>query len=276
MPWHEASRARACLRALGAQATELSKTRPVVGLRIEPHLPPPRPSFLRNWTRSPVDLTPIHTLIIDLTRSESEQLRRMPAKARYNLALSERAGVRAVYSTNMADWQRFYPLFEETARRQGFFAEPYGFFLNLGAALFPAGQAALLLAEWGGQTLAAHVIVFYGHRATYLYGGSSRLARNVMPGYALYHAGMQEARRRGCLEYDLYGYDPFGHPGHQYAGISRFKSHWDGARRDSLGAHDLLFYDPLADRIIRHWQSAYSSPSASSSSSSSSSSLPPP
>ena len=284
IPWQDEPRARECLRALSAYAEEAAKTRPVVGLRIEPHLSPPRPSLLRNWTRAPVDLTPVHTLVVDLTLPEAEQRRRMPAKARYNLALSERAGVQVVCSTKMSDWQRFYPLFEATARRQGFFAEPYGFFLNLGAALFPGGEAALLLAEWEGQTLAAHVVIFYGHRATYLYGGSSLVARQVMPGYALYHAAMQEARRRGCLEYDLFGYDPFGHPNHLYAGISRFKSHWSGTRRDSVGAHDLLFYDPLADRIIRHWAGASgtavsslatTSTSPSSSSSSSSSSDPP-
>ena len=43
---------------------------------------------------------------------------------------------------------------DETARRGDFFAEPYSFFLNLGAALFPCRQAELFLAEWQSQTLA--------------------------------------------------------------------------------------------------------------------------
>ena len=149
----------------------------------------------------------------------------------------------------MPDMPRFYALFEETALRNEFFAEPYGFFLNLGAALFPTGQAALFLAEWEGQTLAAILVVFFGRRATYLYGGSSALHRRIMPNYALHLAALREARSRGCREYDFYGYDPFGSPSHQYAGISRFKSQWGGERRDSIGAHDILFYDRLAERL---------------------------
>ena len=42
-------------------------------------------------------------------------------------------------SREMPDLRRFYALFEATAQRQNFFAEPFGFFLNLGAALFPIG-----------------------------------------------------------------------------------------------------------------------------------------
>lgn len=254
LPWGDTARARVCLRALIAVAERLGEPHGALGLRIEPHLPPPAPSLLRNWSRAPVDLTPTHTLVVDVTQPDDALLRALRPKARYNLALSQRHGVQVICSTDMRDWPRFYALFVETAQRNGFFAEPYGFFLNLGAALFPSGQAALLLTEWQGQVLAAHVVVFYGRRATYLYGGSMTRHKNVMPSHALYWAGMQEARARGCLEYDLFGYDPFGQPDHLYAGISRFKAQWGAARRDSLGARDLVFYDRLADRMIDRWQ----------------------
>ena len=59
--------ARSGLRLLIEQARELAVQHGALGLRIEPHLPPPRPSLLRNWTRAPVDLTPNHTLMQDLT-----------------------------------------------------------------------------------------------------------------------------------------------------------------------------------------------------------------
>src|SRR5205085_2015888 len=98
------------------------------------------------------------------------------------------------------DLRVFYDLFADTARRQEFFGEPFGFFLNLGATLFPGRHAALFVAEWQGMVLAASLVLFYGRRATYLYGGSSPLHRNVMPCYALHHAALTEARRRGCRE----------------------------------------------------------------------------
>ncbi len=250
LPWDATTLARSGLRLLIAQARELAARHGALGLRIEPHLPPPRPSLLRNWNRAPVDLTPNHTLMQDLTLPDDALRSRMHPKGRYNLGLSLRHGVKVVESVDMADMRAFYDVFWETSLRSRFFAEPYGFFLNLGAMLFPARRASLFLAKWQGETLAAILVVFFGRRATYLYGGSSTRYRNLMPNYALHWAAMQAARTRGCIEYDWYGYDPFGQPGHLFAGISRFKNQWGAKRVDGMGAHDLIFYDELADRVI--------------------------
>lgn len=250
LPWHDTARAREGLRLLIRVAEQQAERHGGLGLRIEPHLPPPRPSLLRNWTRAPIDLNPIHSLLLDLTLSEEEFRAQMRPKGRYNLGLAQRHGVTVTRSRTMQDLTRFYPLFEETGRRQGFFTEPLGFFINLGAALFPSGQAELFFAEWQGETLAAVLAVFFGRRATYLYGGSSPQHRNVMPTYLLHWEIMQAARTYGCLEYDLYGYDPFGLPDHLYAGFSRFKLQFGGRRVDTIGAYDLLFYDRLAASLV--------------------------
>ena len=74
-------------------------------------------------------LTPLHTLIVDLTLSDEDLLAQMLAKGRYNLGLARRHGVRVVQSTEMRDLARFYSLFADTAERNDFFSEPFGFFL---------------------------------------------------------------------------------------------------------------------------------------------------
>ena len=250
LPWHDPAKAREGLRMLARTVEQQAEQVGGLGLRIEPHLAPPRPSLMRNWTRAPVDLNPIHSLMLDLTLSEAEFRAQMRPKGRYNLGLALRHGVTVTRSREMRDLTRFYPLFEETARRQGFFAEPVGFFLNLGAALFPAGHAELFFAEWQGETLAAVLVILFGRRATYLYGGSSTQHRQVMPTYALHWHVMQAAREQGCLEYDLYGYDPFGLPDHLYAGFSQFKRQFGGRRVDNIGAFDLLFYERLAASLV--------------------------
>lgn len=249
LPWGNMEETRAALRALLQTAKD--EWPDVIGLRVEPHLPPPRPSVLRNWQRAPLDLTPVHTRLLDATLADDELLAAMRPKGRYNLRLSHRHGVTVRLSESMGDLRVFYDLFADTARRQDFFAEPYGFFLNLGAALFPGRHAALLLAEHEGDVLAAALVVFFGHRATYLYGGSSLLRRSVMPTYALHWAALQEARARGCGEYDFYGVEPYGDPNHLYAGFSTFKRQFGGRIAESMGAHDCLFYDRLAGHLIR-------------------------
>jgi len=251
LPWDEPALARTGLRLLTAKVEELAEIHGGIGLRIEPHLPPPRPSLLRNWSRAPVDLNPVHSLLLDLAHSNDELLARMHPKGRYNLGLSRRHGVQVTRSSHISDVRRFHQLFFETADRGDFFAEPYGFFLNLGAALFPTRHAEMFFAEWHGETLAALLVVYFGRRATYLFGGSSTRHRNVMPAYAAHWAAVQEARNRGCLEYDFYGYDPFGQPDHLYAGFSRFKKQFGGFRRDSIGAFDYLFYERLAESLVK-------------------------
>jgi peptidoglycan pentaglycine glycine transferase (the first glycine) len=258
LPWHEAAQAREGLRLLARTVEQQAETRGGLGLRIEPHLPPPRPSLMRNWNRAPVDLNPIHSLMLDLTLSDEEFRAQMRPKGRYNLGLSHRHGVTVRRSREMRDITRFYPLFEETAQRQSFFAEPLGFFLNLGSALFPAGMAELFFAEWQGEMLAAVLVILFGRRATYLYGGSSPRHRNVMAPYALHWDVMQAAREQGCVEYDMYGYDPFGLPDHLYAGFSQFKRQFGGRRVDNIGAFDLLFYDRLAASLVERLAAAES------------------
>lgn len=250
LPWNETETARQGLRLL-LRAVEKDAPN-ALGVRMEPHIVPPRPSLIRNFQRAPLDLAPLHTLMLDVSQKNDDLLAQMKPKGRYNLRLSQKHGVTVRQSERSENLRAFYGLFADTARRQEFFAEPFGFFLNLGAALFPQHHAALFLAEYQSEVLAAILVVFYGRRATYLYGGSSPSHRNVMPCYALHFAAIEEARRRGCREYDFWGIDPFGLPDHSYAGFSQFKRQWGGTIVSSMGAHDYLFYDRLAGHILNH------------------------
>jgi len=156
-----------------------------MGLRIQPSLCGHTPRFLRNWSRAPVELVPTDTLILDLNLSEEELLAAMHPKGRYNLGLSQRHGVEVSASLEQAAIFGFYDLFIETARRNRFFAEPLTFFINLSETLFPAKGAELLCARWGQQVLGTILVVYFGNRATYLYGGSSSENRHVMPNSSL-------------------------------------------------------------------------------------------
>jgi peptidoglycan pentaglycine glycine transferase (the first glycine) len=243
LDWNSLSDARAGLRLLIQAARDLG----ALGLRIEPHLAPPAPSLLRNWQRAPIDLVPQHTLTLNLTLSKAELLSQMKPKGRYNIKIAERHGVRVRRSRDTRDLRVFYELFEETARRNQLFTEPYGYFLNLFAAL--PEHSALYLAEHQTKILAAGLLICFGARATYLYGGSSRESKHTMPCYAMHAAMIDQARAAGCTEYDFWGYDPFEQPSHLYAGISKFKTQFGGSRQSTIGAQDLLFYDRLADQI---------------------------
>ncbi|WP_238565767.1 lipid II:glycine glycyltransferase FemX [Spirochaeta lutea] len=101
---------------------------------------------------------------------------------------------------------------------------------------------ALYLAEHEGDVLAGIIVVFWNRRATYLYGASSNLKRNLMPAYALQWRAIQDAKAAGCDEYDLFGIPPSPDPEHPMYGLYQFKTGFKG---------EMVVYPGTWDRVYR-------------------------
>lgn len=238
--------------ALGMQllldtGNKLAQQHGAIALRIEP-LWRSQPDYLTGFVRAPTDLLPSETLLIDLRPDASEIFAAMKPKGRYNIRLSQRYGVTTEFRNDDQVIPLFYDLFWATVQRQKFFGEPYGFFINLCQTLFAANMAEIGLAIWQTEILAAILIVYCGHTATYLYGGSSLSHPEVMANYSLHWQAMQRAKQRGCQFYDFYGFT--NDPHHSYAKFSQFKKQFGGQPVKTIGAHDYFFYDQLADTLI--------------------------
>jgi lipid II:glycine glycyltransferase (peptidoglycan interpeptide bridge formation enzyme) len=239
------------MQLLLAQSEQIAKEWGAIALRIEPLEPlqTSKPAWLSSeFTRATADLFPSETLAIDLCQSPEQMLLNMRPKGRYNLRLSWRHGVKTHFSQSDKAIPQFYDLFWETVERQKFFGEPYGFFINLCQTLFRVDLAEIGLATWHGDILAAILVLYWGDRAYYLYGGRSARSPQVMASYALHWAAMQRAKARGCKTYDFYGFSS--DPQHAYYNFSRFKRQFGGSVVKTIGAHDYFFYDRLADTLI--------------------------
>ncbi|MTJ08294.1 MULTISPECIES: peptidoglycan bridge formation glycyltransferase FemA/FemB family protein [unclassified Anabaena] len=232
-------------------AEKIAQTMGGIAFRIEPNWHE-KPDYLQGFVRSPADLLPNETLLIDLRPDNEQILAAMKPKGRYNIRLSQRYHVNIEFSNDSQSIPLFYDLFWETAQRQNFFAEPYGFFINLCQTLFTTNMIEIGLATWKGEIIAAILVIYCGNVATYLYGGTSLLHREVMASYGLHWEAMQKAKIRGCQFYDFYGFTK--EPNHAYTKFSQFKSRFGGTYRKTIGAHDYFFYDQLADTLISLFQ----------------------
>lgn len=199
-------------------------------LRIEPrwqHLP----SFVRGFrtlTFKDSFVEPRNTLCIDLRPSEEAILAQMKPKGRYNIRVAQKHGLTVVEDTSDKGLADFLSIYEDTATRQGMGAKPPRYFQTLVSSVSPAHRGSLFFSEYQGMRIAAALVVYFGSRATYFYGGSRGIHRHVMAPYLLHFEIMRKAKALGHAWYDLWGVAPGNEPDHPWANISAFKTKFGG------------------------------------------------
>ncbi|MCP4168314.1 MAG: peptidoglycan bridge formation glycyltransferase FemA/FemB family protein [Chloroflexi bacterium] len=150
------------------------------------------------------DIQPQTTVWLDLAADEDTLLARMKQKWRYNVRLAARKGV-TVREGAAADLATFAKLMETTGQRNEFGVHAAAYYRRFWELFSQEGNAVLLIAEHEQQMLAALMVATAGNKAYYLYGASSNVRRNLMPGHVLQWETMRWAKTRGCIAYDLWG-----------------------------------------------------------------------
>jgi peptidoglycan pentaglycine glycine transferase (the first glycine) len=228
-------------------------------LKIEPELPDSPEVSARmagyGFVRSAQRVQPLSTIHIDLTADEETLLSRMKPKWRYNVRLAERKGV-AVREGTAADLPAIQKLMDITGERDGFGVHSTDYHAAATAIFQPTGLMTWLLAEAGGEVLAAIAVFAFGTRAWYMWGASGESGRNLMPNHALQWAAICWAKARGCMTYDLWGIpDEVGANPDAYVepeswgegglwGVYRFKQGFGGQVVRYTGAWDMPLSKP--------------------------------
>jgi lipid II:glycine glycyltransferase (peptidoglycan interpeptide bridge formation enzyme) len=156
----------------------------------------------RPSTRSPHNIQPPRTIVVDIKGSEDEILSRMKQKCRYNIRLAEKKGVTVRAWDDLA---AFHKMMLVTGGRDQFGVHSLEYYRRAYELFHPTGMAELLVAEFEGKPLAALMVFARGRRAWYIYGASTDEERNRMPTYLLQWEAMRWARSKGAEEYDLWG-----------------------------------------------------------------------
>ncbi|NPC57450.1 lipid II:glycine glycyltransferase FemX [Caenimonas soli] len=216
-------------------------------LRIEPrwqHLP----DFVRGFRPAALSerySEPRDTLCIDLRPSEEEILAQMKPKGRYNVRVARKHGVTIVRDNSYQGLIDFMRIQRCTLVRKGMKPMTPVYFRAMLTELLPRGQASLFFAEHRGRRLATALVVTFGRRATYLYGGSLLAQRRVMAPSLLHFEIMRRAKASGCEWYDLWGVAPFDQPDHAWQQISEFKRKLGGVEVQLVPTLDYV-YDAAA------------------------------
>lgn len=220
-------------------------------LRIEPRISQCPSWFLRDFEKAPLNLQPKYTQIVRLDQSAEDILVGMKQKGRYNIKLAERKGVAVeMADLNPANMRKFYALYAETFKRNTFDGKPLSYFESFVKAY--GREAKFFMAHHEGDLLAAAIVVYFGERATYLYGASTDHKREFMAPYALHWEIIKSAKNEKFKEYDLWGiHNSVEDKDHAWHGITRFKKQFSDTSLNLVGAYDYIFQKDLYEEFLK-------------------------
>jgi len=198
---------------------------------------------------------PQSTAILNLGPDEKRLLANMHRKTRYNIGLAARKGVvvtRYVGRPAIARLGQWYRLYRETAARNRISIHDMAYYRRLFRVNESVARTrlSLYIAEHHGDTLAGIIVARLGNRATYMYGASGALKREMMPNHLLQWTAVRDAKAEGATEYDFSGIPHGNSPNHPMYGLWRFKVGFGGRILHYLGAWDYP-YRPVFYRLFR-------------------------
>ncbi len=202
------------------------------------------------FKKSKKDIQARETMIMNLSLSENELLKRMKQKTRYNIRLAERKGVRIFQlEEKESAFDIFYKLLHETSQRNKFGIHPKEYYEKLVENYFGKQKGKdffvkIFFAEYEGEVITSALIGYFNKRATFLYGGSSDKYKNVMTPYLLHWEIIKDAKQDGFLEYDFWGIvteKTDKRKVEKWKGFSNFKKGFCGEIVELPGAYDFVY-----------------------------------
>ena len=192
--------------------------------------------------RAPMYLSVEFAGVLDLSRTEEEILAGASQGFRRKLRKAEKNEIEITADTDDASIDEFCRLEKLHAERQKYVAFSESFLRKQFEAFRDGGEVLIYTARKDGEVLAQNFMIFYGPEASYHYGVSSVLGTKYSAAPLLHMEAMREARKRGCVRYNLWGIVEPDETSHRFYGVSEFKR--------SFGCEELR-YTPAHDMILK-------------------------
>jgi lipid II:glycine glycyltransferase (peptidoglycan interpeptide bridge formation enzyme) len=213
-------------------------------VRVQPIISDSLPLIEEGFYKAPThNLDAERTLQLLLEgRTIDEVFQSMRKNTRYYINKSNREGVRVVQDNS--DFNTFFSILNETAKRQGYTTRPAEYFERLFEA-FGKDGLTLYFAEVENQRVAIGLFLDYGKYRFYLEGGMKSEFTKYYPSYAIQGHSIIESISKGVEIYDFWGgVSPKDEEGnivqnYPWAGIDLFKRGFGGDEVEMVHPHDL-------------------------------------
>lgn len=189
--------------------------------------------------KSSVSIQVPDTTVLNIEPTEDELLKAMHKKTRYNIKLAVKKGV-TVREASIDEIDKWYDMYEVTAKRDAIAIHSKDYYKSVynRSKNYENVDMKFLFAEHEDDLLAGIFVLIHGNAATYLYGASSNVKRNLMPAYLLQWDAIKKVKKIGCSSYDFFGIPPVNDSKHPMYGLYRFKIGFGGEIYHRHGCYD--------------------------------------
>lgn len=191
-----------------------------------------------------------HNLLVNLNKGEEELLSEMKERARYNVRLALRKGVKVSIRDDEAAFQTFLSIFFETVNRQKFFGRAPKYYQTIWKILQPQGKVKIAIAELNGKALVAWMVYVDDGVIYNAYGGSSSEDRETKATYAMAYEVMLWGKQNGYHTLDMWGIlGPDAKETDKEFGFHYYKTSLGGERVEYAPSFNLII-DPTAYKMF--------------------------
>ena len=183
------------------------------------------------------------TVKLDIKLSEDELLKNMRKTTRYLIKQAQKNKAIEIFQTQkIEDVEIFEKLQQKVVKKQNFIPFSLKYLRNEFKSFEKDKQVSLFFGKYNGEIIAGIFIIFWSKIGFYHYAALLPQCRKVPINYLLQWEAIKEAKRRGCLLYDFWGYvDPVKESKHPWAGPTLFKLGFNGKPHQYIKTQDLSF-----------------------------------
>ena len=199
---------------------------------------------------APMYLSVEYAGVLDLKKTREEILAGASQGFRRKLRKAEKNEIEITATDDDEAIAEFCRLEKLHAKRQEYVAFSSEWLTRQFEAFRKKSEVLIYTAKKDGEVLAQNFMIFYGPEASYHYGVSSELGTKYSAAPLLHMAAMDEARRRGCVRYNLWGIVGREETTHRFYGVSEFKRSFGCEELKYTPAHDLVL-SPLRYQVTK-------------------------
>ena len=177
-----------------------------------------------------IEMHPESSWKLDITLPSEKLFSNMRKTTRYLVKKSlQNKDITIRQSSDIKDIAIFSEIHNRVSRRQKFVPFSFKYLTKEFSVFQKDNEVSLFFATYKNEIAAASFVVFWSGIGFYHHAVSEHKFAKLSIPYVLQWEALQEAKRRGCVMYDFWGYvNPKEYPSHPWAGPTLFKMGFGG------------------------------------------------